>query len=140
MGIQYRKAKMVLNYRESKPEVYKMRQITYPTVTSDQLVQEISQSQGINTGTTKAVIDALTNRIVHYMSLGHGVSMGGFGSFKPIFTSKVAQSLEDTTLETLKKKKIQFTPHKALQDMLSNLSITEAEILSLQPEDDDNNG
>lgn len=138
MGIQYRKAQVVLNYRETKPRVYKMVQLTYPTVTSDQLIQEISQSQGINTGTTKAVIEALTNRMVHYMSLGHGVSMGGFGSFKPVFTSKVAQSLEEATPETLKRKKIQFTPHKALQDMLAGLAITEAEILSLK--DNSNNG
>lgn len=28
MGLQYRKGKVVLNYRETKPEVYKLLQLT----------------------------------------------------------------------------------------------------------------
>ena len=138
MGIQYRKTKMVLNYRESKPEVYKLRQVTFPAVTFAQLVNECSQSCGVNTMQTKAVIDALVNRLVHYMEIGHGVKMGTFGSFKPTFNSKVAQSLEDTTLETVKVKKIQFFPGKAFKTMLNELSMTGAETLDVkEPKPDD---
>lgn len=132
MGIQYRKAKMVLNFRESKPNVYKLRQVTFPAVTFEQLVNECSQSCGVNTMQTKAVIDALVNRLVHYMEIGHGVKMGAFGSFKPTFNSKVAQSLEDATLDTVKVKKIQFYPGKAFKTMLSELSITGAETLDVK--------
>ena len=90
MGIQYRKAKMKLGFLEEKPEVYKLRQLTFPQVTFAQLVKECSDSCGVNTAQTKAVLDALINRLVHYMEIGHGVRMGDFGSFKPVFTSKAA--------------------------------------------------
>ena len=135
MGLQYRKAKMVLNYRETKPEVFKLRQLTYPAVTFAQLVNECSNSCGVNPTHTKAVIDALVDRLVHYMEIGHGVQMGSFGSFKPTFNSKAVQSLEDATLETVKVKKIQFYPGKAFRDMLNDLTITNAsEALNVKEE------
>ena len=62
MGLQFRKAKMALNFREGKPEVYKLRQIVFPAVTTDQLVAECANSCGVNPSQTKAVIDALVNR------------------------------------------------------------------------------
>jgi predicted histone-like DNA-binding protein len=133
MGLQFRKTKMKLNYLEEKPEVYKLQQLTFPQVTFAQLVNECSNSCGVNTAQTKAVIDALVNRLVHYMEIGHGVRMGDFGSFKPTFTVKVAKTLEEATEDTIRKKKINFYPGKAFKNMLNDLSITSAsENLSVQ--------
>lgn len=56
-------------------------------------------------------------------------------SFKPTFNSKTAKTLEATTLDTLKVKKIQFYPGAAFRDMLSNLSLTEDESVSLKEEE-----
>ncbi|MBO7570013.1 MAG: hypothetical protein J6T11_06655 [Bacteroidaceae bacterium] len=36
MGLQYRKGKIKLNYIETKPEVYKAIQLTYPKVGYEQ--------------------------------------------------------------------------------------------------------
>jgi predicted histone-like DNA-binding protein len=130
MGMQYRKSKMVLNYRESKPEVWKARQITFPMVSYEQLVEEIAQSRGVNTNQTRAVVDALLNRLVHYMEIGHGVKMGDFGSFKPVFTSKTVKNLEDLdgdeALKTVKVKKVMFFPGKAFKDMVDDLALESA--------------
>jgi len=139
MGIQVRKTKVCLSFREEKPEMFKLRQVTFPAVTFAELVGECSNSCGVNPAQTKAVIDALVNRLVHYMEIGHGVKMGDFGSFKPVFNSKTAHTLEETTLETVKVKKVMFYPGKAFKDMLNNLSITEAEDLSIKP-DNTNDG
>ena len=146
MGMQYRKSKMVLNYRESKPEVWKAKQITFPTVSYEQLVEEIAQSRGVNTNSTRAVVDALLNRLVHYMEIGHGVSLGSFGSFKPTFVSKVAQSAEDIpdtlvpdgtkTRASRFKKKVRFFPGGKFAKMLKSLSLTEAEVLSEEEEEE----
>ena len=131
MGLQYRKGKMRLQYRETKPEVYKAFQLTYPQVTYEQLVEEIAQSRGVNTNSTRAVVDALLNRLVHYMEIGHGVSLGTFGSFKPVFTSKVAQTYDEIE-ETLEpdakgfKKKVRFYPGGKFANMLKGLSVTGA--------------
>ena len=141
MGLQYRKGEVVLNYRETKPHVYKALQLTYPQVSYEQLVEEIAQSRGVNTNSTRAVIDALLNRLVHYMEIGHGVSLGTFGSFKPVFTSKVAQSYDDID-ETIHgktakmKKKVRFFPGGKFAKMLKSLSLTEAEVLSEEDEEE----
>jgi nucleoid DNA-binding protein len=135
MGMIARKAKMRLTFREEKPEVYKLRQLTYPQVSYEQLCGMI-QIVGVNKAQTKAVVDALLTSLVHYMELGHGVSLGSFGSFKPVFTSKVARSLKEVTLETVKVKKIQFYPGGAFKDMLSKLTIDENESISEQEPDD----
>ena len=130
MGLQYRKAKVTLTYREEKPEVYKLRQLTYPQVKFGQLVNECSQSCGVNPAQTRAVIDALVNRLVLYMGLGHGVKMGDFGSFKPVFTSKTVKNLEDLdgdeALKTVKVKKVMFFPGKVFKDMAENLALESA--------------
>ena len=130
MGLQYRKTKMTLNFREEKPQVYKLRQLTYPAVTTSQLVAECANSCSVNPSQTKAVIDALVNRLVHYMAIGHGVKMGDFGSFKPTFNSKTVKVLDDLdgdeAIKTIKVKKIQFYPGKAFKNMLDELSITSA--------------
>ncbi len=124
MGLMYRKAKMRLTYREGKPEVFKLRQLTYPQVSYEQLCGMI-QIVGVNKAQTKAVVDALLQSLVHYMEIGHGVSLGSFGSFKPVFNSKTARSLEETTLDTVKVKKIQFYPGGAFKEMLSKLDMEE---------------
>jgi len=129
MGLQYRKGKMKLQYRETKPEVYKAFQLTYPQVSYEQLVEEIAQSRGVNTNSTRAVVDALLNRLVHYMEIGHGVSLGSFGSFKPVFTSKVAQSydeIEDTLDGKGFRKKVRFYPGGKFADMLKGMTVTSA--------------
>ncbi len=131
--MMYRRAKVRLTYREEKPEVFKLRQLTYPQVSYEQLCGMI-QIVGVNKAQTKAVVDALLQALVHYMELGHGVSLGQFGSFKPTFNSKTARSLKETTLETVKVKKIQFYPGGAFKEMLSNLSMEENEPVSLQPD------
>lgn len=130
MGLQVRKAKMRLTFREEKPEVFKLCQLTYPQVTFAELVQECSDSCGVNTSQTKAVVDALLGRLVHYMRLGHGVSLGEFGSFKPVVNSKTARSLKETTLDTIRVKKVRFYPGGKFQQMAAGLNVAEAEDLS----------
>ena len=61
MGLQYRKARVVLNYRETKPQMFKLVQLTYPAVTTEQLIAECATTCGVNPAQTKAVIDALND-------------------------------------------------------------------------------
>ena len=138
MALQYRKAKITLNYREEKPEVFKAMQLTYPKVTYEQLVEEIAQSRGVNTNSTRAVVDALLNRLVHYMEICHGVSLGSFGSFKPVFVSKAVPSLEEVD-KTIGgkgfKKKVRFYPGGKFAQMLKGMAVTgAAEALDVEEE------
>lgn len=126
MGLTFRKVKKTLSFKDDQPEVYKIAQLVYPVVTFEQLVYECSNSCGVNSAQSRAVIDALINRMVHYMEIGHGVKLGDFGSFKPTFNSKCVQDAESATAQTVTQKKIQFRPGKRFRDMLSELEIQSA--------------
>ncbi|MBQ0022315.1 MAG: HU family DNA-binding protein, partial [Prevotellaceae bacterium] len=117
---------LTLGYKEDKPTVYHASQVTFPAVKFNQLVKECANSCGVNTNQTKSVIDALVNRIVHYMELGHGVKMGDFGSFKPTFRSCVTQTADDANANTIKVRVIRFFPGKSFRNMLNDLEIEAA--------------
>lgn len=126
MGLQYRKSKIKLNYLDEKPERYKIQQLTYPAVTFQQLVNECSKSCGVNPSQTQAVVNALVDRLVHYMEIGHGVQLGNFGSFKPTFTVKAVKEYDSADANTVKTRRISFFPGKAFKNMLGELAITQA--------------
>ena len=65
-GIVTRKTRVVLNYLEEKPEVYKLQQVVLPQIDFDTLVAEMANSCGIPAPQTEAVITGALNRIVHY--------------------------------------------------------------------------
>ena len=124
MGLIYRKGVEKLTFRETKPSVWRARQLIYPKITEAMLVEEISQSQGVPPTQTKAVIEALKNRCIHYMAIGHLVQLGSFGSFKPVFNAKVTQTEEEMTTDNiLKVKKIQFFPGGDFKKMLNDMSV-----------------
>ena len=131
-GLIYRKTKMVLNFREDKPEVYKAQQVVLPQVSTDELYDEISQSCGVNTAQTQAVINALENRLVHYIKLGHPVRIGVLGSLNPRFRSKTTKKLEDADASTVTRKVIQFIPGSALDDTIKKSGVNFYKTLSEQ--------
>ena len=125
MGLQYRKGKVTLQYLEEKPEVYKAIQLTFPKVTYEQLL-EIIQIVGVSKAQTRAVVEALLTSLVHYMEIGHAVSLGQFGSFKPVFNSKTTKLLDDVDDTIGGKgfiKKINFYPGGKFKQMLKDLSV-----------------
>lgn len=122
-GISYVKRKITLNYLDEKPTRYKIQQLTFPQVSYEQMVEEVAQSRGVTTNQTRAVVDALLNRLVHYMEIGHGVSLGSFGSFKPTITVKAVRELDSVDANTVKVRKVRFYPGKEFKQMLQNLEV-----------------
>ena len=108
---------------EEKPEVYALQNIVLPKVTYADIVEEIAQTQGCSKAQTKAVVEAFLNRAVFVMKLGHPVSLGGVGSFKPTFNTKVATKLEKLSADNVTLKKIQYFPGKELKDMIKQLPV-----------------
>lgn len=134
-GIGLRKTKITLNYLKEKPTRYKLAQLTFPQVTYEQLVQEVSQSRGVNTNQTRAVVDALLNRLIHYMEIGHGVSLGDFGSFKPGITVKAVKDPENVDEESIKVKKVRFYPGGSFQRMLKSLGTSTYDVVQFAEKD-----
>ena len=125
---------MVLNFKEDKPTVYKIAQVSFPAISYNELVNECSLSCGVNPSNTEAVIAALCDRLVHYMEIGHPVKLGRFGSFKPAFRAKTTLSLDDANASTVTQKLVRFFPGKQFRDMIANLSVQGAEELDEEKE------
>lgn len=134
MTLLYNKRKMVLSFKKDKPTVYKIHQQTLPPVTFEQLVKEVSDSCGVKSTMTKAVTEALIDRLSHYMELGHGVKLGEFGSFKPVFTASTQETEDTLGADNIRLKKIRFYPGKRFKDMLESLSIQNAKSVTLDEE------
>lgn len=66
------------------------------------------------------MVDALQNRLLHYMEIWYEVSLGAFGSFKPAFAVKV---LEDADASMVKMKKVCFYLDGAFAQMQRGMSV-----------------
>lgn len=126
MALIARKTKVTLNYLEEKPEVFKLQQIILPQVTTAQLINECSKSCGVNPSQTKAVIEALEDRLIHYMEIGHPVKVGDFGSFSPRIRTKVSTKLEKLSMENVTQKLIHFVPGSGLRGMIASNPVNSA--------------
>lgn len=135
MTLLYNKRKMVLSFKKDKPTVYKIHQQTLPPVTFEQLVKEVSDSCGVKSTMTKAVTEALIDRLSHYMELGHGVKLGEFGSFKPVFTASTQETEDTLGADNVRLKKIRFYPGKRFRTMLDGLGILNAKSVALDEEE-----
>ena len=123
MPIVVRKTTKQLSFKEGKPRVHTVQVVRYPNITSEQLVDEIVQTQGITKTQALSVIEAYINRMVHYMEIGHGVKMGNFGIFKPTINSKSTDDASKVNAGLIQKKRILFYPGKDFRRMLSDMQI-----------------
>ena len=123
--LQYRKVVRVLGYKEDKPEVFKLHQISYPQISFDTLVKEVAHSENVNETQTLAVITGMMNRCAMYLSMAHGVSLGSLGSLKPVVRSIVTQTKDDANANTITNKVVRFYPGKALKDAVKGLQMEE---------------
>lgn len=123
MPIVVRKTTKQLSFKEGKPKVHTVQVVRFPNITSEQLVDEIVQTQGVTKTQALSVIEAYINRMVHYMEIGHGVKMGNFGIFKPTINSKSTDDATKVNAGLIQKKRILFYPGKDFRRMLSDIQI-----------------
>lgn len=121
-----------LNYKKDKPTVYKMAAVRQQKVTYEKLLDEVSNSCGVNRSQSKAVIEALIDRMTMFMDYGMGVQLGDFGTFQPGIVSKAKETEDELTSSDVKRLKIRYYPGKRFKNMLAQMSVTSFE------EDDDN--
>jgi nucleoid DNA-binding protein len=105
MAIVYEKQKITLGFKKDKPEVYRIKPVRQQPVTFDDLLNEVSNSCGVNRSQTKAVLEALIDRMIVFMNYGMPVKLGDFGSFKPTFNAKTGATADDVTAENVTERK-----------------------------------
>lgn len=123
MAIIVEKRAVKLGYKEDKPTVYKMAAVRQQKVTYDKLLTEVSNSCGVNRSQSKAVIEALIDRMTMFMDFGMGVQLGEFGTFQPTINSKVKETEDEVSSDDVKRVKIRFYPGKRFKNMLAQMSV-----------------
>lgn len=123
MGIVYRKAKIRLNYREEKPEVYKAVQLTYPPIKEKELLTYAANAAALPESTMKQCVEAIAQAIVYFAINGMRVVIPNFGGFYLKFQTKTAQTAAECTLEKcLKKTCLAFASATELRELISQTS------------------
>ena len=123
MALIYEVKKTTLNFKKEKPVVYKVAAVRQQTVKYDALVKEVASSCGVHRTQTKAVVEALIDRLVHYMDLGMPVRLEEFGTFKPAIQTKVKETVEEVDASNVVRRVVRFYPGKRMKEMLEELSI-----------------
>ena len=115
--------------------VYKVAAVRQQTVGYDALVKEVASSCGVHRTQTKAVVEALIDRLIHYMDFGMAVQLAEFGTFKPVIRTKAKKTAEEMDASNVVRRVVRFYPGKRMKEMLEDLSIQTFE----RNDDADNN-
>ena len=139
MGLKFQKVETKLHFKEEKPTVYKIQQVSQDPVDYDRLLDEVSNSCGMNRAMVAGSVEGLIDRLCHYIDLGLPVQLGGFGTFKPVFTSKTKKTADELGSDNVTNIKFRFYPGKKLRKTVKNLSVTEMSFSDnlLDDEEDD---
>lgn len=123
MALKYVVKKTTFGFDESKAEKYVARPFNIVNIDFKMLCDQVTRVGFVPRGTVKAVLDGLIDSLITYMEIGASVSIGEFGTFRPSFGCKSQENAEEVTTETLKNRKIIFTPGSLLKDMIKTVSI-----------------
>lgn len=124
MAIMVEVKKRTLHFKKEKPTVYTVAPVRTQKVTFEQLLKETSSSCGVNRAQVKACIEALIDRLSHFMEYGMIVQLGDFGTFKPTVNAKSQESMETVSAGNVVRRKILFYPGKRFKEMLRDVSVT----------------
>lgn len=135
--LRYRKVKQVLNFRETKPTVYKMRQLTYPVIKEEALLEYITNSAHIPASTLRACVTGMAQAIAYFVINGHRVCFDRFGSFYLGVKQKYVQSAEDLKLDNLRRVRIMFAASDKMRKLMAQVNLEHYESLSVEEDDDE---
>ena len=114
--LMFRRGMMKLNYLEEKPVVFKLRQLTYPVVTSDNLIKYISQSANVPESSIRSCVAAIAQAIAYFVINGHAVHFDGFGTFHLKMQAKVGKTKDEVDTKLIRRLVPEFIWHKELRD------------------------
>ena len=127
MALRYVVKKATFGFDKNKNEKYVARPFNVVNVDFKMLCAQVTRVGFVPRGTVKSVLDGLIDSLKTYMEIGASVSLGDFGTFRPSFGCKSQNDAAGVTTETLKNRKIIFTPGSLLKDMIKTVSIQKLE-------------
>ena len=133
MALKYVVKKTTFGFDDTKAEKYVARPCNVVNVDFKMLCDQVTKVGFVPRGTVKAVLDGLIDSLITYMEIGASVNLGEFGTFRPSFGCKSQENAEEVTAETLKNRKIIFTPGNLLKNMIKSVSIQKLDADSTMP-------
>lgn len=128
MALKYVVRKTTFGFDKEKTEKYVARPFNVVTVDFKMLCDQVTRVGFVPRGTVKSVLDGLIDSLITYMEIGASVSLGEFGTFRPSFGCKSQDEGKEVTAETLKNRKIIFTPGSLFKGMIKSVSIQKLEL------------
>ena len=123
MALKYVVKKTTFGFDKEKAEKYVARPFNVVTVDFKMLCDQVTKVGFVPRGIVKSVLDGLIDSLITYMEIGASVNLGEFGTFRPSFGCKSQDDAKEVTTETLKNRKIIFTPGSLFKDMIKSVSI-----------------
>ena len=130
MSIAYRKVKRkVIQANHTTSEAWLMQQVNPAPIKFENFVKECVMSQGVAAAQVKDIAAAMSDRLSHYLALGHGVQIAGIGTLKPVFNASSAETPEQLNAQSVRTVKVRFYPHKEFQETLNKMEFEDVEAL-----------
>ena len=136
MALKYVVKKTVFGFDKTKTPKYVARPLLAGTVNYPALCDQVTKVGMAPRGIVKMVTDGLIDAIRWNLENHLSVKLGDFGTFRPAFGCKSQENEKDVNAESLRHRKIIFTPGAYFKDMLSDVSIQKFEI----PKTDETSG
>lgn len=128
MALNYVVTKKVFGFDKEKKEKYVMKPILVGEVSFDELCAKVSQICGIHRTMVQVVLGGAVDTMIHDVKHGFSIRLGDFGCIRPAVRSKCADKAEDVTAYNVYRRRLVFSPGKALKGMLDDLNIRKFEI------------
>lgn len=123
MSLKYIVTKQTFGFDPDKTEKYVPRQVLSGQVNFKKLCTQVGQICGAHRGTVQLVITGLVDALVNNLDDGKSVQLGEFGTFRPAIRAKASDEKENATVDRIYRRRINFTPGTALQDVMNKASI-----------------
>lgn len=104
----------VLNYRETKPVVYKLQTVPAPVIGGDAIIAYAAKAANVPETTVRMAKEALFDAIAYFCANGRTVQVPNLGTFAVHTNVKAKPSAEEVTAESIKGRRIQFIPKAAI--------------------------
>lgn len=123
MALKYVVKKTVFGFDKSKTEKFVASPMLTGTVSFASLCTQVTKVGMAPRGVVKMVLDGLIDVLEMNLTNGLSVKFGDFGTFRPSFGCKSQEVEEDVNADTVRRRKIVFTPGAQLLDMIHTVSI-----------------
>ncbi len=128
MALKYVVTKRVFGFDKEKKEKYVIKPLLTDEVKFDELCIKVSQVCGIHRTTVRVVLDGMMDTMTHDVKHGFAIRLGDFGCIRPAVRATCAEKEEELSAHNVYRRRLIFTPGRALKGVLGDMSIRKFEM------------